>query len=195
MLQPRNYWPRSGQFGRTVVIDKTPAHLRLTLVRHAKSSWQNSALDDFDRPLNQRGLADLVMMPPIIVQSTPRPDLIYCSAAARAQHTARVLSHSYGLDAQQLLIDEKLYLASATHILEFLANNTYAVGHVFVVAHNPGLTDLYNYLLCDAQQAVDNLPTFAVADLALNATSWQQVGAGCAQVHRLSFPKEFRKNE
>ena len=164
-------------------------NLRLTLVRHAKSSWKCAGLDDFHRPLNRRGLSDAVMMPAQISKRIAAPQLLVSSAAVRAVQTAQAVFEHYQSDSMEQVIDAALYLASAPDIIAYLAANARDVRHAFVVAHNPGLTDLYNYLVPDS---IDNLPTFAVADLELTASGWRQVVAGCAHVRCLLLPKELR---
>jgi phosphohistidine phosphatase len=162
--------------------------LRLTLVRHAKSTWRFVVLDDFHRPLNARGLRDAVRVPPLLAARLPAPDLILCSDAVRAVQTCEVIATAFDLDAACVRLDHALYLADAHSILEVLAGAGGGARHVMVVGHNPGLTDLYNYLL---HPPLDNLPTLAVASLTLDAAHWSDVPAGCGRIDWLLRPKEI----
>ena len=164
-------------------------HLSLTLVRHAKSSWQFAGMDDFHRPLNHRGLADALWMPAQMVKRIDTPQTIYCSAAVRAVQTCQAVSEEYALNPDRVVVDPALYLASAHDILDYLQKNAGKAQHVFVIAHNPGLTDLFNHL---AERSIDNLPTFAVAHLQLPINEWSAAYAHCARVQHLMLPKELR---
>ena len=166
-----------------------PDHLTLTLIRHAKSSWQFAGMDDFHRPLNRRGLADAVWMPAQVLKRVDKPQVIYCSGAVRAVQTCQALVDEYGLASDAVVVDRALYLATAEEILAYLRINAQHASQVFVVAHNPGLTELFNHLVVDA---VENLPTLAVAHLHLSASDWTQVNAHCARVGHLLLPKELR---
>ena len=163
--------------------------LALTLIRHAKSSWQFDGMDDFHRPLNRRGIADALWMPGQVRQHIERPEVVFCSAAVRAVQTCQAVCDELALQADAVVVDPALYLASAQDILAYLQANAQHVRRVFVIAHNPGLTDLFNYLCA---QPVDNLPTFAVAHLHLPLDDWSSVTAHCADVAHLMIPKELR---
>jgi len=142
----------------------------LTLVRHAKSSWRFSGMDDFHRPLNKRGLRD----------------------AVRAVQTCQALADAYGLGEGAVVLDHALYLAEADQILEALARHGGEAPHVMLVGHNPGLTDVYNHLV---DPPVGNLPTFSVAHLELDAPDWQSVGRGCGRGAGVLLPKELLRDE
>ena len=163
--------------------------LSLTLVRHAKSSWQVAGLDDFHRPLNRRGLADAVRMPAHIAKHVAKPQLVCSSAAVRAVQTCQSLCDEYAIANEHVLVDSALYLASAEEVLDYLCENAQHAQRVFVIGHNPGLTDLFNHLV---DEKIDNLPTFAVANLNLAINDWSAVTARCASVQRLMLPREIR---
>jgi phosphohistidine phosphatase len=163
--------------------------LSLTLVRHAKSSWQFVGMDDFHRPLNRRGIEDAVWMPAQVSKRIDKPQVIFCSAAVRAVQTCQVLCDEYALAPDKVVVDPSLYLATAQEILAYLRAGAGQARHLFVIAHNPGLTKLFNHL---AEQPVDDLPTFAVAHLHLPAANWSGVSARSARVEHLLLPKELR---
>ena len=114
----------------------------LTLLRHAKSSWADSGQQDFDRPLNDRGLRDAPKMSKRLLDSAYTPDLILCSAANRTRQTAQFMLDIHSLDEQSIEYDEALYLASAGTLLDFIQRVGNDVQHLMVIAHNPGLETL-----------------------------------------------------
>jgi phosphohistidine phosphatase len=164
----------------------------LTLVRHAKSSWRFAGMDDFHRPLNKRGLRDAVRMPRHVASRVPAPGLVLCSDAVRAVQTCQALADAYGLVDDVVVLDHELYLAGATRLRETLARHGGEETHVMLVGHNPGLTDLYNQLVTTP---LDNLPTFAVAHLELDAPSWEAVRPGCGRGAKVLLPKELLHDE
>jgi phosphohistidine phosphatase len=161
---------------------------RLTLVRHAKSSWKNAALADVDRPLNGRGKLDAPRMGAFLAVQGIRPDIILSSAARRARKTARLLATAIPGASERILFDPALYEASAAVLLERVRTLDEAWQHVMLVGHNPGLTDFANQLTASG---VDNIPTCGVlvADLAID--SWGEAGAGCGSVFLYVVPKEL----
>jgi phosphohistidine phosphatase len=166
--------------------------LWLTLVRHAKSSWRFDGMDDFHRPLNKRGLRDAVRMPRHVVSRVPPPDRVLCSDAVRAVQTCQALADAYGLAADAVVLDHQLYLAGVRGLLEALARHGGGATHLMLVGHNPGLTELYNHLV---GTPLDNLPTFAVAHLELDAVTWERLRPGCGRGARVLMPKELLRDE
>ena len=89
--------------------------IRLALVRHAKSDWGDSSLDDHDRPLGERGRRDAPVMARKFAESGFRPDVILSSTALRARTTAEAFAAELGASVS---LDPELYGASATHAAE-----------------------------------------------------------------------------
>ncbi len=158
----------------------------LTLVRHAKSSWTNPSLDDFDRPLNPRGLRDAPRMAERFAETEPVPDLIVSSPAARARATAEHFAEALDFGGGAVAYNDRLYHASSHGILEVIADQDDAHRHVVLFGHNPGLTNLAN-LVADA--GIDNVPTTGVVRLELGITEWTAVDAGVGRVLDFDYPK------
>ncbi|NNK13684.1 MAG: histidine phosphatase family protein, partial [Desulfofustis sp.] len=92
----------------------------LYLIRHAKSSWSDPSLSDFDRPLNKRGKRDLPVMGQRMVAYEPKPELIISSPAKRALRTARGIGRALGFRKQEIVLNEELYTFSPEGFLEVL---------------------------------------------------------------------------
>ncbi len=159
---------------------------RLTLIRHAKSDWISPAQDDFDRALNPRGLRDCGRMPAHIKAGITRPHFILSSDAVRAKMTSEAIAGSYGITPEEIKYIPALYLASLETLLDCIGSQDNGVEHLMLVGHNPGLTELHNYL---CPQAADNLPTFAVAGLQLAVDVWRELPAHCATLESFLKPK------
>jgi len=161
---------------------------RLTLVRHAKSSWKDAALADLDRPLNGRGKRDAPRMGAHLATQGFRPDIILSSPARRARKTAQLLAAAIPGAAGRILFDPALYEASAAELLERVRALDQAWQHVMLIGHNPGLTDFANLLTA---VGIDNLPTCGVLALDLAIDSWPAATAGCGHTIFCLAPKEL----
>ncbi len=125
----------------------------LYLLRHAKSSWKDLTLDDFDRPLNKRGKDDAPFMAERFAEKDPSLDLILSSPAKRAQETARIFAaklHS------GLALDTRLYDADIPTMRMIIQDSFLHHNSIMIVGHNPELT-LLNDLLSDKE--ISNIPT------------------------------------
>src|SRR6478735_7572769 len=93
---------------------------QLIIVRHAKSSWDNPLLADFDRPLNKRGETDAPRMGKRIKERKIIPDLVISSPAERALSTCKVFCNAFQFPVERIQIEKKLYHASEEQIISVL---------------------------------------------------------------------------
>ena len=160
---------------------------QLLVLRHAKSSWKHPELDDHDRPLNQRGLADAPRMGQVILSEGMTPERIIASTAERAQTTARLVGEACGC-ASEPLLTSRLYLAGPDEYLDLLSELDDGTGSAMVVGHNPGLEELVEELTGAAEQ----MPTAALARIALDLEHWSEiVGPRRGRLLGLWRPKEL----
>ena len=145
----------------------------LTLVRHAKSSWKDANLSDLDRPLNKRGRRDAPMMGGRLAERDYFPDVIVSSSAVRALATAEAIAEEIGYPRSEIVVDERIYGADVTDWLEVIHTLGDAWDRAMCIGHNPGLTDLVNYL---ADDQIGNVPTCGIVDLVFDVDSWTLVG-------------------
>jgi len=129
----------------------------LTLLRHAKSSWNNAHMGDHERPLNDRGRRDAPEMADRLLKRSCLPDRVYTSSASRALETTALVTEVLGIEDTHVQVFDRLYLASAENILSVIAGaETAGIQHLMVIGHNPGLETLGCYL---SPQAMESLPT------------------------------------
>lgn len=158
----------------------------LTLVRHAKSSWENSNISDRERPLNERGKRDAPIMGKRIVAAGIRPSLILSSPAVRAWKTAKIVAQEIGYPREFLQKESSLYLASLNKLIDVLKAQDSEFNSVMIVGHNPGLTDFANYL---SPGVTDNLPTAGVVSVSFAADDWNLHAAPKTELLSYDYPK------
>jgi phosphohistidine phosphatase len=144
----------------------------LFLVRHAKSSWSDSALPDRDRPLNERGLRDVATMGQRLAQRGVTPDVLLASPATRALTTAEHLAKALGIKRKDIVVVERLYAAAVNDLLGVIQEQGDKPSCVMIVAHNPGLTELAHHFASE----ITDMPTCAVAEFRFAAPSWADIG-------------------
>jgi phosphohistidine phosphatase len=157
----------------------------LILLRHAKSSWKDSSLDDFDRPLNNRGKQDAPKMANRLKQRGIQIDLIISSSARRTTDTANIFAHILNYNSE-IIFDRRLYAASERHILSIINQIDNKFENVLLVCHNPGITNLVNYL---SGSFIDNIPTAGIVGL-LSERIWEEVNEKSCSCLFYDYPKK-----
>jgi len=140
----------------------------LLVLRHAKSSWSDPALDDHERPLNTRGRRDAPRMGELVREHGLIPDVVISSDAVRARLTAEAVVDAARY-AGEILLDPRLYMAGPADILSLLRTVGKKAETVMIVGHNPGLEELVAQLT----GAWQDLPTAALAQIVLPIDRWR----------------------
>jgi phosphohistidine phosphatase len=162
----------------------------LYLLRHAKSSWDDPALSDHERPLAPRGRRDAKRIAKHVGRIGLRPELVLCSTAVRTEQTLDLLRPKLGQVAVQ--VEEQLYGASSETLLERIRSVPDQVGSVLLIGHNPGLHDLALTLAssgADLGRLEAKFPTAALATLAL--ARWSNLSEGNAELVAYVVPKQL----
>jgi len=160
----------------------------LYLVRHAKSSWKNSGLDDFERPLNKRGHRDAPIMGKVLKKLKVSPSLIISSSATRAEVTARTIAEKINYPLEKIQYSENIYLAATRELLRLIRGIDDNQKEVMLVGHNPGFTALANYF---TSQYVSNVPTCGVFCVDFKLASWGLIEADCGEFKFFEYPKKY----
>lgn len=168
---------------------------RLTVLRHAKSSWDRDGVNDLDRPLNDRGWKAARRLGKELKHRHMRFDLVLASSAARVRETIDGLQEHFDFDAP-IRFEPELYLASAEKLLSIVRALPDTVHRPLLVGHNPGLQRLVVELTKDDRQGLRNriaekFPTGALAVLDLPADAWSDITPGSGEIVELIFPKEL----
>lgn len=142
----------------------------LLVLRHAKSSWKDSGLADFERPLNGRGKRACDLIGRYLRKKKPSPDLILCSTATRARETVRLVLESARLIVE-IRYDQRLYLASAERLEEIVSQIEDERGNVMLVGHNPGMEEL----LLRLTGVTESMSTAALAKIDFDVDQWSAI--------------------
>jgi phosphohistidine phosphatase len=156
------------------------------LLRHAKSSWKDAGMSDFERPLNERGRESAPLVGQFIRKQKIRPDLILSSPAERARQTAALVIKAANL-AAELRFDERIYEADAARLLDVVSQIDEPVGVALLVGHNPGMEDLIETLTGEKQ----SMPTAALARIILDVEKWSKVRERAGRLDWLVRVKEL----
>jgi phosphohistidine phosphatase len=168
------------------------AFRELVLIRHAKSSRDDPALDDFDRPLSARGKRDAPEMGERLRVRGCIPDLLLSSPAKRAQKTARRIAEALGYPKGKIGLDARLYLLGTEELRSLVREIPDQRGRVFLVGHNPDLTEFAEWL---SGEDVVNIPTCGVVALRLHVPTWSAVAANRGTMLFFDYPKKSQEGE
>lgn len=162
----------------------------LYLLRHAKSSWDDAALADHDRPLAPRGRRAAKKMAKHVHDMGVQPALVLCSSARRARDTLKRIASVLPRDTE-VRIEDRLYGASDQDLLERLREIPDETTSAMVVGHNPGLEDLATLLAAPGSRArlEEKFPTGALATLAIPGAGWTALEGGTAELVDFVVPK------
>ncbi len=161
----------------------------LYLLRHGKSSWEQSDLRDFERPLAERGLNDISHMGKRFLQKGRSVECIITSPAVRAKATAMLFAREIGFPEDDISANPELYFAGAPMFMKAASLIDEDFQSAMLVGHNPAITEFVNDM-CDAN--IDNIPTSGLVELRLRINTWSEVRYGNAELIDFDYPK--RKN-
>jgi phosphohistidine phosphatase len=158
----------------------------LYLLRHAKSSWKNPDLQDFERPLNNRGKRAAETVGRWLRKENVVPDLVICSCAVRARETIELVLKA---SKQQIEVryDERIYEAGPLRLLEVISQIENERRSVMLVGHNPGMEELLQLLTGEVRQ----MPTAALAKIGLKSLKWNGIAGNKGKLEWLIKPKEL----
>jgi phosphohistidine phosphatase len=165
----------------------------LYLLRHAKSSWEDAALDDHERPLTPRGKRAARAIADHFSRERIQPALVLCSSARRARDTLAPLQRGLP-EKTEVSFESGLYAASAEDLLGRLRSVPSRVPSVLLVGHNPGLQVLGLLLARPGarRDALDRkFPTAALAVVELDPASWRDISEGSGELTSFILPREL----
>jgi phosphohistidine phosphatase len=167
----------------------------LTLLRHAKSGWDDKVSRDFDRPLNPKGRRAARTIGRALRAEGLAFDAAIASPALRVVETLRDVAEGYGQDIAAMP-DASLYLASPAVLLDHIQATDDAVTRLLVVAHSPGLEQLALLLAGRGEDGLldalaHKYPTGSVAELRFETDHWTELREGAGTLTRFIRPRDL----
>ena len=160
----------------------------LLLIRHAKSSWDNESVNDFERTLNDRGKRDAPVMAKRIKDKEIVIDTIVSSPAKRAKKTASFFAEEYGLGENDTIYKTELYAAPKDVFSEVIKKFDNSFNHIAVFSHNPGITEFANSL---TDVRIDNMPTCSIFAIKLELKEWNDFDDAKKEFWFFDYPKSI----
>ncbi|HEX9931483.1 MAG TPA: histidine phosphatase family protein [Allosphingosinicella sp.] len=165
----------------------------LTLLRHAKSTWDDPVARDFDRPLNRRGRKAARAIGAEMRRLGLEFDAAVASPAVRVIETLEEVEQGYGRPLGPTF-DRRVYLAEPETLLDLVRAADDSAGRLLLVGHNPGLESLAMELDAGTglrDEVALKYPTATLAEIALPATSWRDVAPGTGRIARFIRPRDL----
>lgn len=167
----------------------------LTLLRHAKSAWDDDSLEDFDRPLAPRGRKAAARIGRHLRDAGTVPDLALVSAAARARETWERVASALGA-APETRILRSLYLAGPSRMIAIVNRQPASAAHLLLCGHNPGMEHLAEQLAGRAPESLRaamaaKFPTGALATLSFEGDDWAAVAPGRGRLEAFVVPRDL----
>jgi phosphohistidine phosphatase len=158
----------------------------LIIIRHAKSSWDLSTLNDFDRLLNERGHRDAPMMAKRLLDKKIAIDAFISSTAKRAFTTASYFAEAYDVKERNIIKVSELYHAASNIFYDVIKNVDDNLNTIAVFSHNPGITDFVNQL---TDVRIDNMPTCGIFAITIKTESWKGFAGAEKEFCFFDYPK------
>lgn len=158
----------------------------LTIIRHAKSSWEQPELDDIARQLNERGKGAIKIIGKHLQEQHLQPDLIISSPAVRAHETAKGISEWVQYDKKKILVEPVVYFGTSSAIMEMLKGIDDQYQDVFLFGHEPILSSLIFQL---SRTHLEKFPTCSVFRIAFKTDEWSAIKTGSREL--FVFPKQL----
>ena len=160
----------------------------LFILRHAKSSWDDPDLADYDRPLNDRGRKAAPFMGDVMQRNGFVPDVILSSSAARARETAMLVKAEAASNAE-IEYEDRIYEASPQTLLQVSSAIDNVHESAMIVGHNPGIEGFIRFLT----GKLESMPTAALAVVDLDISKWEQIDAESGRLRKIFRPKDEMK--
>lgn len=158
---------------------------KLYIIRHAKSSWNDVTINDFERPLNKRGKANAPMMGSRLKAKGVMPDIILSSPAQRAKSTAEMIARELEY-AKKIVFNENIYESSVDELRKILTLVDDKNSTVFLIGHNPELNMLMDYYV----KFYENIPTCGVVEVEFVCDRWADIAPKNAKLISFDYPKK-----
>ena len=157
------------------------------LIKHAKSDWSVSGISDAERDISKKGRKDIKTIGSYLTLRGILPDIILSSYALRAAQTSDILAQTIQSEAPKHYLNE-LYLTSADEIKEIIMVQDEAIESMFIVGHNPQLTELANML---TDEHIAKIPSLGIVAIDFDIDDWSELENKNGEIDFFIYPKQF----
>jgi phosphohistidine phosphatase len=157
---------------KNAILIKEEILKRLILVRHAKSDWSYAGLNDFDRPLNERGYANAHMMGEHMKKYFSGDEFFISSPAIRAITTAIIFAKHLNYDLEKIKLKKELYEADESTFLDVILKTDDSINTVFIFGHNPAISEVLAKLV---KGRIVDVPTCCVSEINFESEKWSSL--------------------
>ncbi|MFZ4521394.1 MAG: SixA phosphatase family protein [Bacteroidales bacterium] len=161
----------------------------LYLMRHAKSSWEEPGVSDFDRPLIPRGQKKTKLIVDFLLKRETTIDLMISSPALRAYETAKIIAAGLNYPVNKIKTDRKIYDGYYDRILDIIYGTPNDANSLMIFGHNPTITNLANLFL---HPGMENMSTSCVVCLSFDTDKWEDIPSKEAIQEFIVFPKMLK---
>ncbi len=159
---------------------------QLILVRHGKSSW-DYPVEDKDRPLKERGIADAHRVASILKSQQLQIDAAFASPANRALHTSMIFLRLLHFPMENFSVSNALYDFSGEEVMNFVKEQDNTLNTILLFGHNNAFTNIANYW---GNRTISNVPTAGLVQINFDVIQWNKAEKGITT--QTLFPKEFK---
>ena len=160
---------------------------KLYIVRHSKSPWK-PGMDDFNRVLKKQGQLNTSFMAGKLLSRGAKIEHIISSSAVRTTETTQLLNEILNVPEQNITFSKELYLSPPETLLNHIHSVPDSVNELMVVAHNPGVSQLINFV---ANEHLQDVPTTGMACVTFDITSWKEIKNN-GNLGFFIYPKMFK---
>ena len=159
----------------------------LYIVRHAKSSWKYSGIEDIDRPLKKRGIKDAHLMSKFLAKKVDKPDVFVASSANRALHTGVIFCENFGYPHANLQIKRQLYSFSDGYLVKTVHALDDGFNSAIIFSHDHGINTFVNKF---GNKPIAHVTTCGIIGIQFDEKHWKNIKKG--KTFLIEFPKNHK---
>ena len=161
----------------------------LTLVRHAKSSWKDTTINDLQRPIKKSGKKNASIIAADFNKQKLKVDFIITSPALRTFDTALIYAAQLKYSKEKIAINKDIYETGYRELLTVLTTQDNLLNHIMLVGHDPSLCDLFNFL---TTKTLEKIPTSCCTTLKFSIKKWKELEKTKGEISYFNFPKKYK---
>jgi len=141
-------------------------------MRHAETLNGNGSIEDIERPLVNDGVLNTNKITSFLKENNVFPDYIISSPAVRAHETSKIIAQNLNYSIEKIIKEKMIYFGNVSSYFDIIYSISSSKSNVFLVGHNPIITQLANEFLSDK---IDNMPTSCIVGLSFDVENWTEI--------------------